>query len=155
MKSEFRVRPALPNDTSFIYEALKVMVMEQKLTERFALSEEALREALFGKKPFAEVLIALHEDLPIGFVLFSMTNRNFTIFNGPGIYVHDLYVIHDFRRRKIGTKLFNEIKKIAQERQCDRIDWVVLKHNHSAVHFYKKATDAQEVDYINYLRIKI
>ena len=51
--------------------------------------------------------------------------------------------------------MVQKIKKIAQERRCCRIDWVVLKNNHPAVDFYKTIGDAQEVDYINYMRIPL
>lgn len=149
----FRMAEAL--DATFIHQCLQSMVMEQNLQERFNLSKQDLSDALFGDKKIAEVILVLANNQPVGLVMFSMTNRNFDLFNGPGIYVHDLYITTPFRGRKVATQLTEQLRKVAVDRDCDRIDWVVLKNNHQSIRFCKNIFDAKEVDYINYMRIKI
>jgi ribosomal protein S18 acetylase RimI-like enzyme len=143
------------SDGEFIFHNLKNGAVEQNLTDRFSLTPESLNEALFSENAFAEVLLASLNGQTVGFILFSMTNRNFNLFNGPGIYVHCVYVLPSFRRKKVGTQLSEEVKKIAQKRNCCRIDWVILKQNQNAIEFYKTMNQAKEVDYIHYMRMEV
>ena|ERR1700722_9884100 len=146
---------AEPSDAEFVFKSLKNGVIEQNLTDRFSLTKDNLEKALFSENTFAEVLLAFSNNQPVGLILFSMTNRNFNLFKGPGIYVHCVYVLPSFRRKKVGTQLSEQVKKIAQKRNCCRIDWVVLKQNQNAVEFYKTMNHAKEVDYIHYMRMEV
>jgi ribosomal protein S18 acetylase RimI-like enzyme len=155
MGSKITFRKAVSDDTAFIYQSLKDMALEQDLEDRFTLTEKSLWDALFSEKSFAEVIFALSDLQPIGLVLFSMTNRNFDLFSSSGIYVHDMYIQKMHRRSKIGSQFAEHIKKIARERNCCRIDWVVLKDNQTAIEFYKSMEGAKEIDYIRYMRITL
>jgi ribosomal protein S18 acetylase RimI-like enzyme len=155
MNHEINFKFAKPNDVGFVFESLKKGTSQQNLTHRFSLTKERLWDALFSEKAFAEVLLAHLDNQPIGLILFSMTQRNFDLFHGPGIYIHCLYVAELFRRMKAGTQLIEQIKKIARERDCSRIDWVVLKQNRNAIDFYKNIHQAKEVDNIHYMRMEV
>ena len=153
MKTSHRL--ATSNDLDFIYQSLKDYVKEGGVAHRFKHTQDSLKAALFSQHPIAEVLIAEQNGQPVGFALFSNTQRNFPLFNGPGLYLHDFYVLPDYRHQGIGTEFFNQIRNIAKERKCDRLDWVVLKDNDAGKEFYKTIPDAQEVDYIHYMRVKL
>lgn len=155
MNHEINFKLAEPNNVEFVFQSLKDEATKQNLTHRFFLTKERLFDALFSEKAFAEVLLAWLDNQPIGLILFSMTQRNFNLFHGPGIYVHCLYVAESFRRMKVGTQLTEQVKKIAQERACSRIDWVVLKQNQGAIDFYNGIQQAKEVDYIHYMRMEL
>jgi GNAT superfamily N-acetyltransferase len=155
MKSNVIFRLATPHDNAFIYQALKDMALEENIADRFTLSEEKLNAALFSEKAFAEVLLAILDDQPVGLIVFSMTHRNFDIFSAPGIYIHNLYTVKSFRKNKIGTQLIEQIKKIALKRNCGRVDWVVLKNNKDAINFYKNIPGAHEVNVFHYMRITL
>lgn len=148
-------RAAIENDTNDIYSAMQAMAVEQKEDHRFSLTREKLFEALFSPNAFAEVILARKEDKFAGLVLFSPTNRNFDLFEGPGLYIHEIYVPTEYRRKGIGSKLMATLQKIAEERKCCRIDWVKFKKNSIGAHFYRSIEGAQEVDYIDYMRIKV
>lgn len=155
MINQITIKKAEPKDAIFLYDSLNETAAEQNLSERFSLTQEKLFSALFSEDSFAEAIIAFSNTRPIGFALFSITNRNFNLFDGPGIYVHSIYIEKFFRRKKVGIQLAHEIKKIAQERDCCRIDWVVLKCNKSAMDFCNTIADAKEVDYINTMRLTL
>ena len=155
MNHEITFKLAEPQEATFIFQSLKEAAAEANLSDRFFLTKENLWKALFSEKAFAESLLAYLDNQPVGLVLFSVTNRNFDLFNGPGIYMHCLYVAKSFRRKKVATQLTQEIKKLAQERQCCRVDWVVLKQNQSAIDFYNSIQQAKEVDYIHYMRMEL
>src|SRR5262249_23644877 len=98
--------------------------------------EDGLREALFGARPDAEVLIAYADDRPAGFALFF---HNFSTFVGRrGLYLEDLFVKPEFRALGIGKRLLVELARLAVERNCGRFEWWVLDWNEPAIGFYKK-----------------
>ena len=153
MKNNIRYRFADVQDLDAIYQYLLSMAQEQGVAERFSQTKDSLSKALFSNNPLAIVLIAEMDGAIAGFCLYSTTHRNFTLFEGPGLYIHDLYVVPQFRRKNIATGLLNEIEKIARQQSFSRIDWVVLKENQGAIAFYDTVKNATLVDYIRYMRI--
>ena len=55
---------------------------------------------------------------------------------GSGIYLEDLYVRPEFRKRGIGTALLAQVAHIAREESCTFIRWSVLDWNEPALNLY-------------------
>jgi ribosomal protein S18 acetylase RimI-like enzyme len=71
----------------------------------------------------------------VGFALFF---HNFSTWQARrGLYLEDLFVKPDHRGRGIGKALMVELARIAEERGCSRIDWMVLDWNRPAIDFYR------------------
>jgi GNAT superfamily N-acetyltransferase len=99
-------------------------------------TEERLHQALFGVRPFAEVVIAEVDGAPAGFALFF---HNFSTFLAlPGIYLEDLFVRPEFRGRGIGRILLGHLATLAVARGCGRLEWAVLDWNAPAIGFYQR-----------------
>lgn len=78
---------------------------------------------------------------PIGLALYFF---NFSTWTGrPGLFLEDLYVKPEHRARGIGKAFFAELGKIAQEKNCPRIDWSVLKWNKPSIDFYELSLGAE------------
>lgn len=121
----------LPHILSFI----KGLAEYERLSHQVTATEEILRETLFGQKKLAEVLIARYSGEPAGFALFF---HNYSTFLGrPGIYLEDLFVLPEFRKKGIGKALFASVARLAVERKCGRFEWAVLDWNKSAIGFYE------------------
>jgi GNAT superfamily N-acetyltransferase len=71
----------------------------------------------------------------------------------PGLFVHTLYVALPHRRQKVATKLIESLQKIAEKKECNRIDLMVFKRNGHALDLLKQEFGAHEVDNINHMRI--
>lgn len=133
---KIQIRFAGIEDTPTILRLIKELSVYEKLSHTVLNSEALLKENLFGKKQFAEVLIAEYDNQPAGFALFF---HNYSTFVGkPGIYLEDLYVQPEMRAKGIGKSLFLELVKLAKERNCGRVEWSVLNWNTPAVDFYKR-----------------
>lgn len=129
------IRFAVIDDTPTILHLIKELSVYEKLSHTMINNEDFLKENLFGKRKFAEVLIAEFDNQPVGFALFF---HNYSTFVGkPGIYLEDLFVQPEMRGKGIGKKLFLELVKIAKERNCGRVEWSVLNWNTPAIDFYK------------------
>lgn len=129
------IRSADRSDIPAILNLINELAEYEKLSDQVTATEKILEENLFNRK-FAEVLIAEYDNEIAGQALFF---HNFSTFIGkPGIYLEDIYVRPKFRGKGIGKEILLRLIKIAEERNCGRVEWAVLDWNESAISFYKK-----------------
>ncbi|EMD34844.1 hypothetical protein CERSUDRAFT_67241 [Gelatoporia subvermispora B] len=132
--SSFFIRPAQPDDVA-TYE---------KAADSVKATPELLRKNLF-ETPFAHALLAFSDSReqpgkPIGLALYFF---NYSTWTGrPGLYLEDLFVDPEYRGKGVGKAFFAELAKIAQEKDCARMDWSVLKWNQPSIDFYEKTLHA-------------
>jgi len=62
------------------------------------------------------------------------------------LYLEDLFVSEKQRGKGVAKALFRELGKIAQEKNCARMDWSVLKWNTPSIDFYEKKLKATKMD---------
>ena len=132
----FQIRSATVSDVSVILSFVKKLASYERLSHEVVATEELIRETLFGLRRTAEIAIGYLEAQPVGFVLFF---HNYSTFLGkPGLYIEDLFVDEDYRRRGYGRALLLHVARLAKERGCGRLEWSVLNWNQPAIDFYKK-----------------
>jgi GNAT superfamily N-acetyltransferase len=131
-----RIVPATAADVPTILELIKGLAAYERLAHEVVATEADLQAALFGARPFAEVILAKDGDEPVGFALFF---HNYSTFLGrPGLYLEDLFVRPDRRGRGIGRQLLAALARLAVERGCGRLEWSVLDWNAPAIGFYER-----------------
>jgi GNAT superfamily N-acetyltransferase len=132
-----RIETATENDMPQILRMIREFAAFAKMSEFCDVTEERLREALFGERPCVEGLIAFNvADKAVGYALFF---ENYASFHGQrGLYLEDLYVTQGARGQKVGEMLMKRLAGIAIERGAERIDWLVLVDNAPAIKFYEK-----------------
>jgi GNAT superfamily N-acetyltransferase len=129
------IREAVLSDVPVILTLIKELAVYEKLTDKVVTDEKAVRKTLFGERSYAEALLAIWEGQPAGMVIFF---HNYSTFLGkPGFYIEDLYVKEQFRGLGIGKELLLKCVHIARERDCGRMEWLVLNWN-PARKFYEK-----------------
>ena len=133
----FTIRPARAADVPVIGQLIRELAEYEKLAHEAVATDASLREALFGRRPFAEVLLGETGTEVAGFALFF---HNFSTFLGkPGLYVEDIYVRPQFRGGGLGTAFFKRLcARTAVDRGCGRLEWAVLDWNEPAINFYRK-----------------
>ena len=129
------VRAAAPADLPLIAELIRALAEYERLAHEVRFDEAALRDNLFGPRPYAELLIGEVDGVSMGFALFF---HNFSTFEGrPGIYLEDLFVRPEARGLGLGKALLVELARTAVERGCARLEWWVLDWNEPAIGFYR------------------
>jgi GNAT superfamily N-acetyltransferase len=130
------IRSAIEEDLDAIIALIRGLAEYEREPEAVRLERGALREHLFGARPFAEVLMAEDADgTSAGFALFF---HNYSTWEGkPGIWLEELFVLPERRGRGHGKALLQAIARIAIARGCGRFEWSVLDWNAPSIGFYK------------------
>lgn len=126
-------RYATEQDVSLILYFIRELAVYEKMLDQVVASEELLKEWIFDKKK-AEVLFAMENEKEVGFALFF---HNFSTFLGrAGIYLEDLFVKPEYRKKGYGKAILKELARIAVERKCGRLEWWCLDWNQPSIDFY-------------------
>ncbi|HUI59624.1 MAG TPA: GNAT family N-acetyltransferase [Steroidobacteraceae bacterium] len=129
------IRPATANDVPLVLQFIRDLAQYEHLEHEVVATEHTLRQALFGPRPYAEVVFACLGGGPVGFALFF---HNFSTFLGrPGLYLEDLFVRPQARGHGIGRRLLQWLAQTAVERGCGRLEWAVLDWNEPSIGFYR------------------
>ena len=132
---DLSLKMATEQDVPLILTFIKGLAEYERLADAVIATEDGLRQTLFGPRPYAECVIARWQGQPAGFALFF---HNYSTFLGrPGIYLEDLFVKPELRGQGVGRALLQFLARLAQERNCGRLEWSVLDWNVSAIGFYK------------------
>lgn len=108
----------------------------ERLRHVCAADAATLSRHLFGERPFAEAIVAEWEGAGAGFALFFHT---FSTFNcAPTLYLEDLFVLPEHRRKGLGLAMLKHLAGLAAQRGCRRFEWSVLEWNRPAIEFYEK-----------------
>lgn len=125
---ETAVRWARPDDAADIIRLVKdLAIYEKEPVETVKVTEDDIRRDGFGPSPKFECLIAEMAGEAVGFALFF---ANYSTWEGrSGLYLEDLFVEERARGTGLGKALMVALAKLAEERDCGRIDLSVLDWN--------------------------
>ncbi len=136
MSSKLILRSAQPADVPVLFHLIQALAEYENLSHAVTGNAEALKDHLFGSRPYAEAMIAEYAGQAVGFVLF-FTNYS-TFLTQPGIYLEDIFVLPEYRGMGIGKALLTHLATLAVERGCGRLEWSVLDWNEPAIAFYRR-----------------
>jgi GNAT superfamily N-acetyltransferase len=90
----------------------------------------------FGPVPRIEAWLAEFDGVPAGYAIIFETYSSFLAL--PTLYLEDIFVLPEYRNRKIGLSLFLAVGDLARQRGCGRMEWTVLHWNSLAIDFYRR-----------------
>jgi len=123
-------------DIAAVLELLREFAEYEKLTQFLEVNEERIETAFFAEGSTVEGLVAIVDGRAVGYAFFY---PNFASFRGQrGFYLEDIYITKSMRGKGVGEQMLRELARLAKSRGYERIDFVVLEWNTTAIDFYKK-----------------
>ncbi|MGI8495439.1 MAG: GNAT family N-acetyltransferase [Pyrinomonadaceae bacterium] len=135
MSYQLLVREAELSDVQAIALLIREFAEFEKLTEWCEVTEDDLKEAIFGKKSFVRSLVAMDGNRYVGYAIYFPVFKSFR--GERSIFLEDLYVTPDLRGQGLGLVMLKEVARYAREQGYTRMDWQALKWNEAAINFYK------------------
>jgi GNAT superfamily N-acetyltransferase len=130
------LRRAQRGDVALLLELLGELAEYERLAHMVRADERKLGDALFGKRPLAEALIAECDGQPAGYALFFTTFSTFL--TSAGVWLEDLFVRPALRRRGVGRALLVAVAARTRELGGERLEWAALDWNELALGFYRR-----------------
>ncbi len=130
------IRRARRNDAKSFLTLIDALADYEKLKRPTRAAQARLIRDGFGKKKRFDSFLAFCDGAAVGYIIIFETYSSFKAL--PTLYLEDLFVLPEYRGKKIGLKLFQTCVKEAIRRKCGRLEWVVLDWNKLALRFYDK-----------------
>jgi GNAT superfamily N-acetyltransferase len=128
-ETKWVIRQATEEDVPIILDTCYQLSRYEKL--KFKGTEALYRKYGFGKDKIFDCLLAENTgDTGPDFLGIALYYYTFSTFEGkPTLWLEDMFVRKEYRRKGIGTALMKRLCQIALEKDCSRIDWIVLNWN--------------------------
>ena len=139
------VRDARREDAPAIVALIAALAEFESLPGPDADAAARLVEHGFGARRHFESLVAEADGAIVAYAIFFTTYSTFRM--RPTLFLEDIFVHPDVRRRGIATKLMETLRALATERGCGRFEWMVLDWNAGAQALYAKLGAKQLADW--------
>lgn len=135
------------NDMSAVLELIKELAAYENALHEVEMTIETLMKDGFGPKKLFDCLVAKdNKGIVLGFALYFTT---YSTWKGKCLYLEDILVREEHRRKGIGSLLFDHLMEIAKDTGVKRFQWQVLDWNKPAINFYKKYAAILDEEWIN------
>ncbi len=136
---EIKVRKGYKEDLPAVLSLVKELAAYEKAPDDVVVTLDDMERDGFGDNSIFKFYVAEIDGVIAGMALYYV---KYSTWKGRCIFLEDIIVREQYRRYKLGQKLFNEIIKAAKKMKARRIEWQVLDWNTPAIKFYEKY-DAQ------------
>jgi GNAT superfamily N-acetyltransferase len=130
-----RIRAGTVDDVALLRKMIVEFATFERLEKFVTVTEETLVRDGFGPRQCYRVLLPEWDGMLAGYAFFF---GFYSSFQGPGMFLEDIYVREEFRGRGIGKALMAEVASIALREGFWAMRWEVLDWNQLAIDFYKK-----------------
>jgi len=135
-KDKVVIRRATAADAPAMLALIWALAEYEKLEPPDAEAEARLVRDAFGEKPRFDVYLAEVDGRAVGYAFLLETYSTFLA--RPTLYIEDIFVLPEYRGKRVGDALFRRCVAVAKERGCGRIEWVTLDWNVNAQNFFKR-----------------
>jgi GNAT superfamily N-acetyltransferase len=130
-----RIRKGRRSDADEFIRLVLALAKFEHLDPPSLEGRKRLLEDVFTRKRIHLLVAAARGEL-VGYALYFYNYSSFVA--KPTLYLEDLFVTEEHRKRGVGFALFRKCMGIALAEGCGRMEWAVLTWNRKALRFYEK-----------------
>jgi GNAT superfamily N-acetyltransferase len=136
LSDDISIRKATAADSALLIRLVISLADFEKLPPPDQAAQQRLVADAFGPSPRFDVFLAEVEGDVAGYAFVFETYSTFLAL--PTLYLEDLFVLPEYRGRRIGYALMLHLAHEAVWRGCGRLEWAVLDWNRHAIDFYER-----------------
>jgi GNAT superfamily N-acetyltransferase len=141
------IRPAIAADVTTILDLVRELATYEREPDAVVATESDLLRDGFGPSPRFHVLLAEWGGEVVGFAFYMFT---YSTWRGrPVLYLEDLFVRPEFRKKGIGIALMRRLARVAVDERCARFVWEVLDWNEPSIQFYESLGAEMAREWLN------
>lgn len=129
------IRNAAAEDATLLASMIRELAEFEHELDQVEISPEDLLRDGFRPNPRFHALIAEWGGQTAAYALYFFTYSTWT--GRPSLFIEDLFVRAEFRRKGIGKALLKRMAVIAHSQNCYGMRWEVLNWNTAAIDFYR------------------
>lgn len=131
-----RIRPGTSRDVPAILKLIRGLAKYERLTRDCRTNASRLRRHGFGRRRFFETLLFTRAGRPIGVAIYYFAYSTFTC--RPVLFIEDIFVLPEQRGHGAGRALMTALARVAVQKGCEQMEWIVLDWNVPAIRFYRR-----------------
>ena len=143
------VRRGRREDSAGFLRLLLALAEFERLEPPSPAGQKRIISDIFEKKRL-NLFVVSEQGKLVGYALYFFTYSSFLA--RPTLYLEDLFVLEEHRKRGLGFALFFRCIEEAIRQDCGRMEWAVLGWNKKAIGFYEKL-GARRLDEWHFYRL--
>ena len=129
------VRPMKHGEGAALLAMVKALAQSHNLMHTVLATPEMYEAAMFAEAPIVGTLMAEYEGVLAGCAVW---HRNFSTNRGAEVmYLEDLSVLPEFRRRGVARALLKAVARLALEKNYPSVYWLMMDWNREASALYQ------------------
>jgi len=129
-----QIRKGEKKDLPAVLELIRELARYEKAPDEVVVTLEEMERDGFGDQPVFQFFVALWNDKVVGMALYYV---KYSTWKGKCIFLDDIIVTETFRKKGIGTLLFEAMVKVSREMKVRKLEWQVLDWNTPRLIFIK------------------
>ncbi|MBJ10992.1 MAG: GNAT family N-acetyltransferase [Flavobacteriales bacterium] len=129
------IRKGTQADLPVVLDLIKELAEYEKALNEVTITLKELEKDGFGEHPWYWFIVAEIDDEIVGMSFYFI---RYSTWKGRFLFLEDFVVKESYRGKGIGSQLFEETVRIAQQIEVNGMIWQVLDWNEPAINFYKK-----------------
>ena len=140
------IRKGVQADLPVVLELIKELAEYEKALNEVTITLKELEEDGFGEHPWFWFIVAEVDGEIVGMSFYFI---RYSTWKGRFLFLEDFVVKESYRGKGIGSQLFEETVRIAQQMEVNGMIWQVLDWNVPAINFYKKYEAHLDDEWLN------
>ena len=129
------IRKGTQADLPIVLDLIKELAEYERALNEVTITLNELEEDGFGEHPWYWFIVAEVDGDIVGMSFYFI---RYSTWKGRFLFLEDFVVKESYRGKGVGSQLFEETVRIAQQMEVNGMIWQVLDWNVPAINFYKK-----------------